>query len=121
MSEPGGLGSADGVVVPRTDAGTLRTSRPGVRALAVVPETPPVPRSSRLRRSSAREEEVLVLLAAGLSDQEIAGRLFVTEATVKTHVARVLAELEVRDRVQAVVAAFRGGLVDPLSPAAPDT
>ena len=72
--------------------------------------TPAAPAEESL---TAREREVLTLVARGTSNREIAAEMFISEATVKTHVGRILAKLDARDRVQAVVTAYETGLVRP--------
>jgi DNA-binding NarL/FixJ family response regulator len=98
--------SGDAVVAPSTTRRLLDRFAPMLPA----GESPPPPSLAGL---TEREREVLILIAQGLSNSEIAGHLVLSEATVKTHVGRILMKLELRDRVQAVVLAYETGLVRP--------
>ena len=95
----------DAVVAPTT------TRRMIDRFASVLPSSQPPLDTPELARLTDREREVLLLIAEGLSNGEIAFRLSLSEATVKTHVGRILTKLELRDRVQAVVLAYETGLV----------
>jgi DNA-binding NarL/FixJ family response regulator len=72
---------------------------------------PPAPDTSRLNALTMREREVLTLIAGGLSNTEIAERLVLSQGTVKTHINRILAKLDLRDRIQAVILGYQTGLV----------
>lgn len=101
--------SGDAVIAPST------TRRLLDRLVTTLPEEQLVDsgKASAVDSLTDREREVLVLMARGRANQEIASDLFVAEATVKTHVGRILSKLGARDRVQAVVTAYETGLVRP--------
>jgi DNA-binding NarL/FixJ family response regulator len=96
--------SGDAVVAPSTTRRLIDRFAPMLPAGAAA-EAP------ELSELTERERQVLILVAQGLSNAELATQLFVSEATVKTHVGRILAKLDLRDRVQAVVYAYENGLV----------
>ncbi|WP_217556014.1 response regulator transcription factor [Streptomyces sp. GbtcB6] len=97
--------SGDAVVAPSTTRRLLDRFAP------MLPSAGKEPRQQELDRLTDREREVMVLVAQGLSNGEIASRLVLSEATVKTHVGRILTKLGLRDRVQVVVLAYETGLV----------
>jgi DNA-binding NarL/FixJ family response regulator len=102
------VASGDAVVAPRVTQRLLETY---VRSLPSAHSTR-VP-DRRLVELTPREREVLEAIAEGLSNAELASRFFLSEATIKTHVRRILTKLDLRDRVQAVVYAYENGIVVP--------
>jgi len=104
------VASGNGLLDP---AVTLRVIAASARSPAPDPAS-----AARLATLTARETDVLRLVAEGLTNAEIAAALYLGEATVKTYLSRMLAKLDLRDRVQAVAFAFRSGLV-PLHPVDP--
>ncbi|MBB4736105.1 DNA-binding NarL/FixJ family response regulator [Micrococcus cohnii] len=102
----------DAVIAPSTTRRLLTHMAPRLRAESER-ETGHSDQRRAVESLTPREREVLERMADGQSNQDIAAGLFLSEATVKTHVGRVLAKLGVRDRVQAVVLAYRTGVVHP--------
>jgi DNA-binding NarL/FixJ family response regulator len=97
--------SGDAVVAPSTTRRLLDRFTP------MLPSSGTERRHQEIDRLTDREREVLLLVAQGLSNGEIARKLVLSEATVKTHVGRILTKLHLRDRVQAVVLAYESGLI----------
>ncbi len=97
--------TGDAVVAPSTTRRLLE------RFVHHLPDPRPTQVHDGLAALTGREREVLLTVARGLSNAEIAGELYLSEATVKTHVGRILAKLGLRDRVQLVVFAYESGLV----------
>lgn len=98
--------TGDAVVAPSTTRRLLERFAPHLPSASADVD-------GRVERLTGREREVLLSVARGLSNAEIAGELYLSEATVKTHIGRILAKLELRDRVQLVVFAYENGLVKP--------
>ncbi|HEY4452538.1 MAG TPA: response regulator transcription factor [Solirubrobacteraceae bacterium] len=103
------VASGDAVVAPSVTRRLLSTYAHRLPA----PESPDQSQRERLALLTAREHEVMMQVARSLSNAEIAERLVLSEATVKSHVGRILAKLELRDRVQIVVFAYETGLITP--------
>jgi DNA-binding NarL/FixJ family response regulator len=120
------VASGDAAVSPRVTRKLLELFGPQLPGAGGAPDAPAAavgsvhpsgaagpgrPGGALLAALTEREREVLVAMAEGLSNTEIAGRFFLSESTVKTHVGRVLMKLELRDRVHAVIFAYSAGLV----------
>ncbi|MCD7441161.1 response regulator transcription factor [Streptomyces lincolnensis] len=101
------VAAGDAVVSPRITRRLLESLRPHI------PDGGGADRDERLSRLSAREREVLVQVGRGLSNTEIAATLYLAEATVKSHLGRILHKLELRDRIQAVIFAYESRLIHP--------
>ncbi|WP_354263500.1 response regulator transcription factor [Arthrobacter sp. OAP107] len=116
------VASGDAVVAPRVTQRLLETYVRGAgpasegSGAGAAPAAVPAPRDPLLDDLTPRETEMLEAMSEGLSNAEIAHRYFLSEATVKTHVRRILTKLHLRDRVQAVVYAYETGLVTPSNP-----
>jgi DNA-binding NarL/FixJ family response regulator len=100
------IAAGDGLLAPAV-------TRRLISEFALQQPKPDAPSTAGIADLTPRETQVLRLLAEGLSNPEIAARLVVTDETVKTHVSRILSKLGLRDRTQAVVAAYESGLVVP--------
>jgi DNA-binding NarL/FixJ family response regulator len=109
------VASGDAVVAPSITRRLLDTyaHRLGRHSGGDPAERLPPAQREQLEQLTAREHEVLLLVARSMSNAEIAERLVLSEATVKSHVGRILAKLDLRDRVQIVVFAYESGLVTP--------
>ncbi|MFE4078968.1 response regulator [Paenarthrobacter sp. YIM B13468] len=107
------VASGDAVVAPRVTQRLLETY---VRGGSVPGQWSNPHRDPLLDDLTPRETEILTTIAEGLSNAEIAHKFFLSEATVKTHVRRILSKLQLRDRVQVVVYAYETGLVVPSNP-----
>ncbi|MFJ8768989.1 response regulator [Streptomyces clavifer] len=101
------VAAGDAVVSPRITRRLLENLRPHI------PDGSSDDRDERLSRLSAREREVLIKVGCGLSNTEIAATLYLAEATVKSHLGRILQKLEFRDRIQAVIFAYESRLIHP--------
>ncbi|WP_326698347.1 response regulator transcription factor [Streptomyces sp. NBC_01754] len=106
---------ADGVRVVASGEALLApaVTRRLITEFSKIAEAPRAPAMARVGDLTERETEVLVLIAQGLSNMEIASHLVVAESTIKTHVSRVLVKLGLRDRTQAAVFAYEARLVTP--------